>query len=47
MKYKNLENSLFVASETVTSLRGGKDGDFRAGLKISKLFSTKTDIYLD
>jgi len=43
-KYKNLEDSIFVASETVKSLGGGV---FRAGLKISKLYSTKTNVTLD
>lgn len=43
-KYKNLEDSIFVASETVKSLGGG---DFRAGLKVSKVYSTKTDVLLD
>lgn len=42
-KYKNLEDSIFVASETVKSLGGG---GFRAGLKISKVYSTKTNIAL-
>ena len=46
-KYKNLENSLFVASETVTALKEGQQGDFRAGLKVSKLYSTPTNITLD
>ena len=43
-KYKNLEDSIFVASETVKALGGGY---FRAGLKISKLYSTKTNVELD
>ncbi|MCJ1272291.1 hypothetical protein MMC21_000077 [Puttea exsequens] len=42
-KYKNLEDSIFVASETVKALGGGY---FRAGLRISKLYSTKTDVTL-
>lgn len=46
-KYKNLENSLFVGSETVKSITGGKNGDFKAGLRISKLYSTKTDVHLE
>lgn len=43
-RYKNLEDSIFVASETVSSLPGGA---FRAGLKISKLYSTPTNVTLD
>ncbi|KAL6722359.1 hypothetical protein ACLMJK_001466 [Lecanora helva] len=43
-KYKNLEDSIFVASETVKSLGGGF---FRAGLRISKLYSTQTNITLE
>lgn len=43
-KYKNLEDSVFVASETVKSLGGG---DFRAGLMISKVYSSQTNVTLD
>ena len=42
-KYKNLEDSIFVASETVRSL---DDKHFEAGFKISKVYSTKTDVTL-
>ena len=42
-KYKNLEDSIFVASETVKALG---DGDFRVGLRVSKVFGTKTNVTL-
>ena len=42
-KYKNFEDSIFVASETVKALG---DGDFRVGLRISKVFGTKTNVTL-
>ena len=42
-KYKNLEDSIFVGSETVKSLGGGA---FKAGVRISKLYSSKTNITL-
>ncbi len=40
-KYRNLEDSIFVASETVRALG---DGTFRAGLRISKVWGTKTNV---
>ena len=43
-KYKNLEDSVFVASETVRSLGGGA---FRAGAHISKVFCTPTNITIE
>lgn len=43
-KYKNLEDSIFVGSETVKALG---DGVFRGGLRISKVFSTATNITLE
>ena len=42
-KYKNLQDSIFVGSETVKSLGGGT---FLAGVKISKLYSSKTNVTL-
>ena len=42
-KYKNLEDSIFVASETVKSLGGGA---FLAGVRISKVYSSKTNVTL-
>ena len=42
-KYKNLQDSIFVASQTVASLDGKS---FRAGLRISKVYSTKTNVTL-
>ena len=43
-KYKDYEDSVFVGSETVKSLGNGV---FQAGLKGSKVLSTKTNITLD
>lgn len=43
-EYNYLEESIFAASETVKSL--GSE-EFQAGLKISKLYSTKTGVTLD
>lgn len=43
-KYKNLEDSIFIASKTVKSLGSG---GFRAGLRISTVYLTKTDITLN
>lgn len=42
-KYKNLEDSVFVGSETVKSLGGGV---LRARLRMSKAYSTKTNMTL-
>lgn len=42
-KYQSLENGLFVASETVKALG---NGDFRVGLRVSKVFATKTNVTL-
>ncbi|CAD6583131.1 MAG: hypothetical protein ASARMPRED_001240 [Alectoria sarmentosa] len=42
-KYQNLENSIFVASETVKALG---NGNFRVGLRVSKLYGTKTNVTL-
>ena len=42
-KYKNLQDSIFVGSETVKSLGGGT---FLVGVKISKLYSSKTNVTL-
>ena len=44
VKYKNLEDSIFVGSETVKALGNGV---FRGGLRISKVFSTATNITLE
>ena len=41
-KYKELENSIFVGSETVRSTPGGKQ--FLAGLQVSQVISTKTNV---
>ena len=43
-KYKELENSIFVGSETVRSLPGGKQ--FLAGLQVSQVTSTETDVVI-
>lgn len=43
-KYKNLEDSIFVGSETVRALGNGV---FRGGLRISKVLSTKTNVTLE
>ena len=43
-KYKNLEDSTFVGSETLRSLG---DGTFRVGLKVSQVFSTPTNVTLE
>ena len=43
-QYKNLEDSIFVGSETVKALGNGV---FRGGLRISKVFSTQTNITLE
>lgn len=42
-KYKILEDSVFVGSETVKSLGGGVS---REELRMSKLYSTKTNVTL-
>lgn len=42
-KYKNLEDGIFVGSETVKSLG---ERAFKAGVRISKLYSSKTNITL-
>ncbi|KAL8710653.1 MAG: hypothetical protein Q9220_004877 [cf. Caloplaca sp. 1 TL-2023] len=42
-KYKNLQDSIFVASETVKSLGGGA---FLAGVRISKVYSSETNVIL-
>lgn len=41
-KYKTLENTVFVASETVSD--SGIPGKFLLGVKISKVFASKTNI---
>ncbi|KAM0157144.1 hypothetical protein ACHAPF_011432 [Botrytis cinerea] len=41
-KYKTLENSVFVASETVSD--SGIPGKFFLGVKISKVFASRTNI---
>ncbi|KAF5874779.1 putative lipase gdsl protein [Botrytis fragariae] len=41
-KYKSLENTVFVASETVSD--SGIPGKFLLGVKISKVFASKTNI---
>lgn len=43
-KYQNLEDGIFVASETVKALG---NGDFRVGLRVSKVFATQTNITLE
>lgn len=43
-KYQNLEDSIFVASETVKALG---NGDFRVELRVSKLFATQTNTTLE
>ena len=43
-KYKNLEDSIFVASETVEA---PGHGVFRTGLRASKVFPTKTNVTLE
>ena len=43
-KYKALEDSIFVGSETVRSLPGGKR--FLAGLQVSQVLSTKTNVFI-
>jgi hypothetical protein len=40
--YKTLENSVFVASETVSD--SGIPGKFILGVKISKVYASKTNI---
>ncbi|KAI4231903.1 MAG: hypothetical protein LQ349_005313 [Xanthoria aureola] len=42
-KYKNIQDSVFIGSETAKSLGGGA---FLAGLKISKVYSAKTNVTL-
>ena len=42
-QYRNLENSIFVASETVKALG---DGTFRVGLRLNKVYATKTNVTL-
>ncbi|CAL8578668.1 hypothetical protein XPA_004436 [Xanthoria parietina] len=42
-KYKNLQDSIFIGSETVKSLGGGA---FLAGVRISKVYSAKTNVTL-
>ena len=42
-KYNNLEDIILVGSETVKSLGGGA---FKGGVRISKLYSSKTNITL-
>ena len=43
-EYKNLDDSIFVASEMVKALG---DGDFRVGLSISKVLGTNTNVTLE
>lgn len=43
-KYANLQNSVFVGSETVSS--GANPGEFYVGVKISKVFSTNTSVVI-
>lgn len=40
--YANLQNSIFVGSETVSD--SAVPGQFYVGLKISKVFSTNTSV---
>jgi len=41
-KYVNLQNSIFVASQTVSA--SPNHGEFYVGMKISKVFPTNTSI---
>lgn len=43
-KYANLQNSVFVASETVSD--GPNPGEFYVGMKISKVFCTNTSVVI-
>jgi len=42
--YTNLQNPIFVASETVSD--GEQPGEVLVGLKISKVFPVKTDVVI-
>ncbi|KAK5174071.1 uncharacterized protein LTR77_001151 [Saxophila tyrrhenica] len=42
--YSNLQNSIFVGSETVSD--GEQPGEFLVGIKISKVFPVKTDVVI-
>ena len=45
-KYKELENSIFVGSETVRSIPSSGGKQFLAGLQVSQVLSTKTDVVI-
>lgn len=44
-KYEGLTNSIFVASETVSD--GDEPGQYLVGIKLSKVYTTKTNVTID